>query len=96
MSNDNNKKDINSQIDDILNEIRQQHGQNAAAQSESTKPADTVQQAEEEEEFVDISSAGYSSAAQPQAAPDGKSEKPDKKEKKKAAKKTENTQPLKS
>ena len=96
MSNDNNKKDINSQIDDILNEIRQQHGQNAAAQSESTKPADTVQQTEEEEEFVDISSAGYSSAAQPQAAPDGKSEKPDKKEKKKAAKKTENTQPLKS
>ncbi|MCQ4022206.1 MULTISPECIES: VanW family protein [unclassified Ruminococcus] len=37
MSNDNNKKDINSKIDDILNEVRQQHIQNDAEKSESTK-----------------------------------------------------------
>lgn len=96
MSTDNNKKDINSQIDDILNEIRQQHDKSssdkatapAAAEQNSPEQATAVQQPEEEE-FVDISSPAF--AAAQQQVSESEPDQPNKKEKKKAAKKAEKT-----
>ncbi|MGN1111743.1 MAG: VanW family protein, partial [Acutalibacteraceae bacterium] len=101
MSNENNKKDINSQIDDILNEIRQQHNANAAEMPEGKKetPEEKPEQSspeqeaaaepqqEEEEEYIDISTVCLPSA-QPEQATEKLSKK-EKKEKKKAAKKAE-------
>lgn len=96
MSNDNNKKDINSQIDDILNEIRQQHDKitsdkaEAPAVAEQNSPEQaTAAQQPEEEEFVDISSPAF--AAAQQQVSESEPDQPNKKEKKKAAKKAEKT-----
>lgn len=75
MSNDNKNKDINAQIDEIINEVRlsRQGAQERPSASEPTAQPDNAQA----EEFVDISSlAGQTSQ------PSAKSEKEQKQEKK--------------
>lgn len=100
MSNDNNKKDINSEIDEILNEIRQQHGKSGsddkkpdekpkAEKKQETEPKAQPQEQTAEEEFVDINAPGYALASQSQQedAADGEQSKKEIKAQKKAAKK---------
>lgn len=105
MSNDNNKKDISSQIDNILNEIRQQHNIKGSEKS-SEKPESKKEEPKEEQKQ---SNPEQEAAAEPQqeeeeeyidissagfaaAQPEQDTEKlskKEKKEKKKAAKKAE-------
>lgn len=98
MSNDSNKNNINSEIDEILNEIRQQHKAEAnkteqKPQAEDkpkteAKPQEKQEEQENiEEEFVDINSPSFNLANQPQSeAPKNEKSKKEPKAKKKAKK----------
>lgn len=92
MSNDNKNKDINAQIDEIINEVRR------SSQGDQNKPtaADTNSQAESkpEEEFIDISGAVGSMSQDSSDSASPKSEKELKKEQKQAEKKAQKEKKL--
>lgn len=98
MENDSNKKDVISEIDAILAEVRQQHSvtqENPQIEQPKPKKAEPQQNSsqQEEEEFVDINASTFAQSTQPaQASPqqpvaDEKEQKKAEKLEKKAAQK---------